>query len=97
MPTLADAFAEFSAADAKIAEDKLGIDAKKLLPIMTDDGQGFFVMLTRRNASDDGVVLFDHGYETGHPFRKPKPFATFVKRWIACAKELSPMNPFDGI
>lgn len=86
-----------SAADAELAQDTLGIDAKKLLPIMTDDGQGFFVMLTRRSADDDGVVLFDHGYETGHPFRKPKPFATFVKRWIACAKELSPMNPFDGI
>lgn len=86
-----------SPADAKLAEAKLGIDAKKLLPIMTDEGWGFFVMLTRRDAKDDGVVLFDHGYETGHPFRKPKPFATFVKRWIACARALSPLNPFDGI
>lgn len=86
-----------SAKDAELARNKLGLDPEKLLPILCDEGKGFYVMLTRRDAEDDHVVLFDHGYESGHPFPKPKPFAAFVSRWITCARELAPLEPFTGL
>ncbi len=91
-----DALSWLSAADAKLALAQ-GLDPAKLLPFMTDDGRGYYFMLTRRTPDDDAVVIFDHAYETGHPFRKPKPFVTFVARWIAQAKKGGTLNPYDGI
>lgn len=77
------------------ASAKKGLDITKMVPLMTDDGHGWWALLT--SADSDRVVLFDHGYETGRPFGVVKPLEAFFKRWIACAKREEPLNPFDGL
>ncbi len=80
--------------DARASAEK-GLDLSKMVPLMTDDGHGWWALLTR--ADSDRVVLFDHGYETGRPFGKVKPLEAFFKRWISCARREEPLNPFDGL
>jgi hypothetical protein len=68
-----------------------------MVPVITDDGWGYYFMLANQEPADDRVYLFDHAYETGYPFGSPKSVAGFVERWIECARKLSTLNPFDGL
>ena len=99
------AFGCLSTEDTAMVAKKLDLDTSKMMPILSDgeddEDAAFWVMLTRQTKQDDRVVLLERDHEDGWPLGRRKKAAKslheFVARWIACAKKLEPLNPYDGI